>query len=143
MTIDHNEEQVTGYDRRSFLGKAGVGVAGFAATSAIIAACSSDDDGGGDTEGTSGGGDTAPAGTTAEEITLSQDLPEIEWDMATSWPTSRCWPVAEITRVRLMRRQWKASTMNCWCPPFRCYADGPSQYSGMYFSNCFFETAFM
>jgi TRAP-type mannitol/chloroaromatic compound transport system substrate-binding protein len=94
MTIDDNEEQVTGYDRRSFLGKAGVGVAGFAATSAIIAACSSDDNG--ETEGTAGGGgDTTPAATDApdattgdEEISLSQDLPELEWDMATSWPTA-------------------------------------------------------
>ncbi len=95
MTIDDNEEQVPGYDRRSFLGKAGLGVAGFAATTAILAACSSDDGGG--SEGTTGGaGETTPegttggttAGTTAEEITLSQDLPEIEWDMATSWPTS-------------------------------------------------------
>ncbi len=90
MTIDDNEEQVTGYDRRSFLGKAGIGVAGFAATSAILNACSSDD--GGETEGTTGGGggDTAPDVTTAgtTPIDLSQDLPEIEWDMATSWPTS-------------------------------------------------------
>jgi TRAP-type mannitol/chloroaromatic compound transport system substrate-binding protein len=88
------ENWKVGVDRRTFLGKAGFGVAGLAASAGILAACSSDDD--------SGGGDTSSGGTTAgttaesgasdtaatdtEEIALSQDGPELEWDMATSWP---------------------------------------------------------
>ena len=96
MTIDDTEEQTGGHSRRSFLGKAGVGIAGFAATSAVFAACSDDDDdGSADTSaGDTSAGDTSSAGTEPadttgdEEISLSQDLPEIEWDMATSWPTA-------------------------------------------------------
>ncbi len=74
-------------DRRSFLGKAGVGVAGFAAAGSILAACSSDGD--------SGGADAAPTAASGdepadepEEVALSQDAPELEWEMATSWPAS-------------------------------------------------------
>jgi len=87
-------ERSADYDRRKFLTKAGIGVAGFAATSAILAACSGDDDADGDadddggTTATTAGGGGATATTAGEEITLSQDLPEIEWDMATSWPTA-------------------------------------------------------
>ena len=84
MSNDHTEEQSSNIGRRNFLGKAGLGVAGFAATSAFLAACSDDDD----DSGGDGGGDTSPTATAGEEITLSQDLPELEWDMATSWPTS-------------------------------------------------------
>ncbi len=88
MTMEETEERPTGIDRRNFL-KTGYGVAGFAAAAAVMAACSDDDDDG-ETEGTTGGGETADttADTAGEEISLSQDLPEIEWDMATSWPTS-------------------------------------------------------
>ncbi|MGI9605787.1 MAG: TRAP transporter substrate-binding protein [Acidimicrobiales bacterium] len=76
-------------NRRSFLGKAGVGVAGFAATAGILAACASDDpaesaDGGTGGDSDSGGDDT----TDDEIIEASQDAPEIEWEMATSWPTA-------------------------------------------------------
>ena len=45
MTIDDTDQRSGGQSRRNFLGKAGVGLAGFAATSAILAACSDDDDG--------------------------------------------------------------------------------------------------
>jgi TRAP-type mannitol/chloroaromatic compound transport system substrate-binding protein len=89
MTIDEKDE-ASAYGRRNFLGKAGLGLAGFAATSAILAGCSDDDDdGAGDTaapDDTSGGDETES--TDGEEISLSSDLPEIEWDMATSWPVS-------------------------------------------------------
>lgn len=99
MTIDDMEERSNGHSRRNFLGKAGLGLAGFAAGSAVLAACSSDDGdsssdtGSGDTTGVTTGGTTTdgtePADTTAdEEISLSQDLPELEWEMATSWPTA-------------------------------------------------------
>ncbi|MEE9416579.1 MAG: hypothetical protein V3V01_14940 [Acidimicrobiales bacterium] len=74
--------------RRSFLSKAGVGVAGFAASASLLAACGSDDpDTGSGTDGDSDGdGDSAAPDDT---VTLAQsDLPEIEWEMATSWPTA-------------------------------------------------------
>jgi TRAP-type mannitol/chloroaromatic compound transport system substrate-binding protein len=81
-----------GMTRRNFLGKAGVGIAGFAATSAFLAACSPSDEDATDTTGTTGAGggtDTTAAGGTDTTVDLSQtDAPEIEWDMATSWPLS-------------------------------------------------------
>ena len=71
-------------DRRKFLTKAGIGVAGFAAGSAIIAACGSGDDAGPST--------TAAPATTAAPTTTSVALasggPELEWEMGTSWPTA-------------------------------------------------------
>ncbi len=94
MSIESELETTIG--RRSFLGKAGVGVAGFAASSAILAACSTTDvddatgeatenetdDTTGDDAGSSDEGET-------EEVTpIQSDGPEIEWNMATSWPTS-------------------------------------------------------
>ncbi len=71
-----------GFDRRSFL-KAGLGVAGFAAAATVLNACSSDD---GDTAATTEG----PAATDAPatSVALTQDGPEIEWEMATSWPAA-------------------------------------------------------
>jgi len=88
MNIDNSIEDTEAPDsgRRSFLKQAGYGAAGLAASAGILAACSGSDgesvaDPGGETDGTS------PAATDAsEEINLSSDLPEIEWDMATSWP---------------------------------------------------------
>jgi TRAP-type mannitol/chloroaromatic compound transport system substrate-binding protein len=85
MTVEQ-DHQPTAIDRRSFLGKAGIGVAGFAAASAILAACSSDDVGG-DEDAASDDGETTE-GTGEESVTLTQDGPEIEWEMGTSWPTS-------------------------------------------------------
>ncbi len=65
--------------RRSFLGSAGIGIAGIAAASGVLAACSTtsvaddgDSDGDSDSDSSSSGGGDA----------------EIEWNMATSWPTS-------------------------------------------------------
>ena len=77
--------------RRNFLGKAGIGVAGFAASSAILAACGS-----GSEEAASGDDGAVEAdeasddgGATDDEIIeASQDAPIIEWEMATSWPTA-------------------------------------------------------
>jgi TRAP-type mannitol/chloroaromatic compound transport system substrate-binding protein len=90
------QDQQTGTEetelsRRSFLGKAGVGVAGFAATSALLAACSSDE-GESLEERLDGNEDGTPAeGTDSDEETVElvqdSDLPEIELEMATSWPT--------------------------------------------------------
>ena len=72
-----------GFDRRSFL-KAGLGVAGFAAATTLLNACSSDD--GDDSAATTEG----PAATDAPatSVALTQDGPEIEWEMATSWPAA-------------------------------------------------------
>ncbi|MBT8207792.1 MAG: ABC transporter substrate-binding protein [Acidimicrobiia bacterium] len=68
--------------RRKFLTRAGVGVAGFAASSSILAACTTGDDSTATTA--AGGGATA---TTAVDLSQT-DAPEIEWEMATSWPLS-------------------------------------------------------
>ncbi len=76
--------------RRSFLGKTGVGFAGIAAASAVLAACSSDGDDGAADDGASTDGTIAEDSESDEEtVELVQDagLPEIEIDMATSWPT--------------------------------------------------------
>ena len=82
------EGEASEIGRRNFLGKAGVGVAGFAASAAILAACGSGDD------AASGGADAVDADEASdgpsddEIIEAAQDAPEIEWDMATSWPTA-------------------------------------------------------
>ena len=100
MEEEEIEEGGPELGRRSFLGKASVGVAGLAASSAILAACGSATDGasgeadGGDDGGDGGetesddGGSTDDAPTDDDIIEASQDAPEIEWDMATSWPTA-------------------------------------------------------
>lgn len=77
--------------RRNFI-KTGVGAAGLLAGGAILAACTSDDANGTSTSAAGGGADTTSAGTdggTATTVDLSQsDLPELEWQMPTSWPGS-------------------------------------------------------
>ena len=71
----------SGFSRRDFL-KVGAGVAGFAAVGSILAACDSSD---GDTTTTAVVDDT----TAVTDAILSQsDLPELEWQMPTSWPGS-------------------------------------------------------
>ncbi|HVR31234.1 MAG TPA: ABC transporter substrate-binding protein [Acidimicrobiia bacterium] len=85
------EGEVTapGLTRRNFLGKAGVGIAGFAASGAFLAACSPAEEDTTATTGADGGTTTTAAGGTATTVDLSQtDAPEIAWDMATSWPLS-------------------------------------------------------
>ncbi len=85
------EAEEAGISRRSFLGKAGVGVAGLAASSAVLAACSSSAPESLE-ERLDGNEDGTPAeGTDSDEETVElvqdSDLPEIELEMATSWPT--------------------------------------------------------
>jgi len=90
MSVEE-EIAVVDQNRRSFLGKAGIGVAGFAASTALLAACSSDSDESGGGSGTTAGGDDGGSDSTEggdETVELSQDTPEIEWEMGTSWPTS-------------------------------------------------------
>lgn len=71
----------SGVDRRDFLKHAGLGVAGVAAGAGLLAAC-------GDSSEQATTETAAPATTAAEAVELASDLPEIEWDMATSWPVS-------------------------------------------------------
>lgn len=90
METEETEVIHSEVSRRSFLGKAGLGVAGFAAGSAVLAACASDD---ATLEETLDGNEegTVAEGTESDEETveLAQEagLPEIELEMATSWPT--------------------------------------------------------
>ncbi|SVC02390.1 uncharacterized protein METZ01_LOCUS255244, partial [marine metagenome] len=101
------------FDRRKFLAHSGIAVGGFAAGSAILAACGSDAAGptttaapattaaptttAGATTTTAGATTTtaaattstaAAAETTTTAVELSSDLPDIEWEMGTSWPTA-------------------------------------------------------
>ena len=71
--IETTENQTV--SRRQFM-KAGAGVAGFAATASLLAACTPDDEATDET-------------TEITDVILSQsDLPEIDWQMTTSWPGS-------------------------------------------------------
>ena len=90
MENQETQEEVTGLNRRSFLGKAGVGVAGFAASAAVLAACGSDGEPSDNADGGDTGTDSSEGGSSEENdiIEASQDAPEIEWEMATSWPTA-------------------------------------------------------
>jgi len=90
MENQETQEELTGLNRRSFLGKAGVGVAGFAASAAVLAACGSDGEPSDNADGGDTGTDSSEGGTSEENeiIEASQDAPEIEWEMATSWPTA-------------------------------------------------------
>ncbi len=84
-TFDEVLDSRVGEDRRNFLKKS-FGVAGLAATVGILNACASDDDDGGSAETGDGDGSEAAEPEEQEDVSLSQDGPEIEWDMATSWP---------------------------------------------------------
>lgn len=84
VQVEEGASRESGFSRRDFI-RTGVGVAGFAAAGGILAACSPDDDA--DASTTSSG---APDdSTTLTSVILSQsDLPELEWQMPTSWPGS-------------------------------------------------------
>ena len=75
----------TALERRSFLKNAGIGVAGFAASAGLLAACgdSSDDAPAGESDSSEGSD-----GAAEDIVEATSDLPEIEWEMATSWPTA-------------------------------------------------------
>jgi TRAP-type mannitol/chloroaromatic compound transport system substrate-binding protein len=82
-----DEESVSnGLSRRQFLKTSGVGAAGLLAGASFLAACTSGDS---ESTTTAGGGSGGTAGGTATTVDLSQsDLPELEWQMPTSWPAS-------------------------------------------------------
>ncbi len=91
MTVEETESEMPSVSRRSFIGKAGLGVAGFAASAAVLAACGSDGDGESTSDAASDAGTIAEgSGSDEETVQLAQDdgLPEISIDMATSWPAS-------------------------------------------------------
>ena len=83
--------------RRGFI-KGGLGVAGFAAASAILAACGDDgeeapapaaaptDDDAAATTTTAAAAATTTAAT--DTVAVTAQGPELEWEMATSWPTA-------------------------------------------------------
>ncbi len=83
-------------DRRSFLKKSGLTVAGALGGSSILAACGSSDEAASDgsaTEAEGGGSDAVEAAadggstTSAAPLELdAQDAEVVEWDMTTSWP---------------------------------------------------------
>ncbi len=92
MTAENESNEPT-LNRRSFLGQAGVGVAGFAASAAILSACSTtevDTDAASNTDSTAADNSESDSDATeTETVTEVQgDAPELEWNMATSWPTS-------------------------------------------------------
>ena len=87
------EAESSSLARRGFI-KGGLGVAGFAAASAIIAACGDD---GEEAPAPAAAPDedaatttTAAATTTtaSDTVAVTAQGPEIEWEMATSWPTA-------------------------------------------------------
>jgi len=86
--ITHEIEEVPsgqGMSRRDFLMKTGAGVAGFAAVGTLLASCDSGDSGDDDDTTTMAPDDT----TDVTDAILSQsDLPELDWQMPTSWPGS-------------------------------------------------------
>jgi TRAP-type mannitol/chloroaromatic compound transport system substrate-binding protein len=88
MTTEEIELGMPAVSRRSFIGKAGLGVAGFAAGAALLASCGSDSSG---SDGAASDSGTVAEGSSSDEETveLAQDegLPDISIDMATSWPT--------------------------------------------------------
>ena len=77
--------------RRGFI-KGGLGVAGFAAASAILAACGDDEEAPAPTA--TDAPDAAETTTTAaaaeptDTVAVTAQGPELEWQMATSWPTA-------------------------------------------------------
>ncbi len=79
-TRTDNDSERSGFSRRQFI-RNGVGVAGFAAAGSILAACTTTDE---------AASTTLAANTTdiTEAILSQSDMPEVEWQMPTSWPGS-------------------------------------------------------
>ena len=78
--------------RRGFI-KGGLGVAGFAAASAILAACGDDEEAPAPAAAPDDGAATtttaaATTTTASDTVAVTAQGPEIEWEMATSWPTA-------------------------------------------------------
>ena len=89
MILDETDS--SGLARRGFI-KGGLGVAGFAAASAILAACGDDDEEAPAPTATDAP-EAAETTTTAapeptDTVAVTAQGPELEWQMATSWPTA-------------------------------------------------------
>jgi TRAP-type mannitol/chloroaromatic compound transport system substrate-binding protein len=69
------------WSRRNFVGALGAVAAG-----GLLAACSGDDDDADTTEDTDPDAPASTGDADLDEALQASDLPEIEWDMATSWP---------------------------------------------------------
>jgi TRAP-type mannitol/chloroaromatic compound transport system substrate-binding protein len=70
-------------DRRDFLRKAGIGAAGLAGA-ALLAAC----DDGGEATTTADGGSATTGDADLDDALQAEDLPEVNWRLAASWPTN-------------------------------------------------------
>ena len=87
-----DEANSSGLARRGFI-KGGLGVAGFAAASSILAACGDDAEEAPAPTATDAP-DAAETTTTAaaaeptDTVAVTAQGPELEWEMATSWPTA-------------------------------------------------------
>ena len=85
-----NNQQPEAFARRGII-KAGLGIAGFAAASSILAACGGDDDSAPTTptaDEPANTTTTAAAANSSDTDAITAQGPEIEWTMATSWPTT-------------------------------------------------------
>jgi TRAP-type mannitol/chloroaromatic compound transport system substrate-binding protein len=71
----------SGLSRRSFVGALGVAAAG-----GLLAACAGDDDDDVATDDSDPSAPTTTGDADLDDALQASDLPEIEWDMATSWP---------------------------------------------------------
>ena len=71
--------EAEGLSRRKFVGAA----AATAIAGGMLAACGSDDD---DDDAAGGGDDASTGDDDLDDALQASDLPEIEWDLATSWP---------------------------------------------------------
>ncbi len=78
--IDRDDEQ-GGFSRRAFVGALGAVAAG-----GVLAACAGDDDDDAADEDDDPGAVESTGDADLDEALQASDLPEIEWDLATSWP---------------------------------------------------------
>jgi len=90
MILD--EAESSSLARRGFI-KGGLGVAGFAAASAILAACGDDEEAPAPAAAPDDGAATtttaaATTTTASDTVAVTAQGPELEWEMATSWPTA-------------------------------------------------------
>ncbi len=78
--LDRDDEQ-GGFSRRAFVGALGAVAAG-----GVLAACAGDDDDDAADEDDDPGAVESTGDADLDEALQASDLPEIEWDLATSWP---------------------------------------------------------
>jgi TRAP-type mannitol/chloroaromatic compound transport system substrate-binding protein len=81
-------DQMEAHEPGSLTRRAFVGALGAAAAGGVLAACSGDDDDvtTGDDDGDDGDAPVSTGDADLDDALQASDLPEIEWDLATSWP---------------------------------------------------------